>query len=121
MGDGFDNCDDRHTLIGLEIEQLGIARNNDVGSSGKRTGEHVIVIRICVDDRCNDRRHHDVHNLKVALYQRLRGLPARGYRRSKLFARQHIDELGEQLGARTDQDIAALPYRAEQVMRRTFP
>ena len=44
----------------------------------------MIVIRVGGDDRRNDRRHHDAHDLEVTLYQRIRRLPARSYRSGKL-------------------------------------
>ena len=66
-------------------------------------------------------RDHDAYDLEVALYQRLRRLPARGYGSGKLFARQHVREFSEQLWARMDQEFATFPYRHKQGMRRALP
>ena len=48
-GDALDRLggtDDRDVLIGLQIEQVRIARNDKIGLRGEGAGEHMIVVRV---------------------------------------------------------------------------
>lgn len=65
-------CDDRDVPISLEIEQVGIARGDEIGFSGERASKYVIIIGIA-----NDLRHglglNDNGDVQVSREQFIKG------------------------------------------------
>ncbi len=111
-----DDCD---ALIGLQVEKVRIAGNDEVGLRGERAGKHVIVVGIIEDDGRDFGCRDDPHDIEVARHQLFRGQPACGHRSRELVSRKHVGELGKEPGAGIEIDATAC--LGEQGVLSAFP
>jgi len=71
----------------LEVEQVAVAGDDEVGGGGERAGKHGIIGRIARDRRRDHRRRHE---RRIAVEKLLRGEPARGELVGELWPCQYV-------------------------------
>lgn len=65
--DGHGRGDDLDALKALQVEQVRITRDDQIGLRCKRCGQHLVIGRIARDGRRNDGRRDERHQRRIAV------------------------------------------------------
>ena len=91
--------DDRYALVLLQVEQIAIARDDEISPGSHRAGEHGIIIRIGTDGLSKGWRFHHVHKTGVLVEHLCRSGTARSQNLGELTAIERPGEFLQQGGA----------------------
>jgi len=119
-GERLADADDSDALVRLEVTQALVAGDDEIGACRERAGEDGVVVRVGKHGRLDSGRGNAAREARVAACQALGAHVRGGEALGELGARQDLDKLRQELGARVEQD-AARAGGFQQLARRALP
>lgn len=64
---GLHGAHDLDVLVSLQVEEVFVARDNEIGVGGERAGKHLVIVRIGADHWGNVRRSDELAEKLITL------------------------------------------------------